>query len=65
MERYVYVNLYWCAFQGGVLAEVVHDDGSLRRLPALQELAKEKGLVLTSVRDIIAYRLELERNQHQ
>ena len=44
-----------------MLAEVVHDDGSLRRLPALKELAAEKGLVLTSVRDIIAYRLEAEK----
>lgn len=45
---------------GGVLAEVVHDDGSLRRLPALQQLAVEHQLVLTSVQDIIAYRLETE-----
>eukprot|EP01036_Dinobryon_divergens_P032306 gene32306-41867_t len=51
--------------QGGVLAEVVHDDGSLRRLPALRELAAEKGMVLTSVRDIIAYRLETESTPQQ
>lgn len=46
---------------GGVLAEIVHDDGSMMRLPALQQMAKEFNLVLTSVRDIQAYRCELEQ----
>ena len=41
-----------------VLAEVVNDDGSVARLPQLQAMAREHGLVLTSVQDIIAYRLE-------
>lgn len=45
---------------GGVLAEVVHDDGSMMRLPALQEMSKEHNLVLTSVQDIHAYISEIE-----
>ena len=44
----------------GVLAEVVNDDGSLMRLPDLRKMALEHGLVITSVQDIIAYRLETE-----
>ena len=44
----------------GVLAEVVNDDGSLMRLPDLKKMAVEHGLVITSVQDIIAYRLETE-----
>lgn len=44
----------------GVLAEVVNDDGSLMRLPDLRKMAVEHGLVITSVQDIIAYRLEIE-----
>lgn len=44
----------------GVLAEVVNDDGSLMRMDDLKVMAVKHGLVLTSVQDIIAYRLETE-----
>lgn len=50
---------------GGVLAEVVHDDGSMMRFPALQKFAQEFGLVLTSVQDIKAYRMEMEQGQRK
>lgn len=46
--------------RGGVLAEVVNDDGSLMLLPGLEALAKKFDLVLTSVQDIIAYRTEFD-----
>ena len=50
---------------GGVLAEVVNDDGSCMRLESpnggLKSFAKQHKLVLTSVHDIIAYREESER----
>jgi 3,4-dihydroxy 2-butanone 4-phosphate synthase/GTP cyclohydrolase II len=46
-------------FPAGVLAEVVNDDGSMKRLEGLQVMSEEKNLVLTSVQDIIAYRLEM------
>jgi 3,4-dihydroxy 2-butanone 4-phosphate synthase/GTP cyclohydrolase II len=42
-----------------VLAEVVNDDGSVMRLNGLRDFAASNGLVLTSVQDLIAYRLEL------
>lgn len=47
-------------YPGGVLAEIVHDDGSLMRLEDLKEFSKTHGLILTSVQDIIAYRREIE-----
>jgi len=45
---------------GAVLAEVVHDDGSMMRLQGLEQFAQTHGLVLTSVQDIVAYRMETE-----
>lgn len=45
----------------GVLAELVNDDGSIMRLPGIKALAVENDIVLTSVQDIIAYRLETGR----
>ena len=45
---------------GGVLAEIVNDDGSLARLETLKQFAARHNLVLTSVQDIIAYRYEIE-----
>ena len=47
----------------GVLAEVVDDQGEPLRLEGLRAFAQTHGLVLTSVQDLIAYRLELERFQ--
>ena len=41
-----------------VLAEVVNDDGSIMKLEDLKVMATTHGLVLTSVQDLIAYRLE-------
>jgi len=44
----------------GVIAEVVHDDGSMMRSPALREFANEHGLVMISIADLIAYRRRTE-----
>ena len=40
----------------GVIAEIVNDDGSMARLPQLAAFAKEHGLALISIADLIAYR---------
>ncbi len=40
----------------GVITEVVEDDGTLMRLPALRRLADDHGLPLISIEDLIAYR---------
>jgi 3,4-dihydroxy 2-butanone 4-phosphate synthase/GTP cyclohydrolase II len=45
----------------GVVAELVNDDGSVKRLPQLLLFAEEHGLKLVSIADIIAYRQRRER----
>ena len=45
----------------GVLAEVVNDDGSMARLPALRAFADEHGLALISIAQLIEYRRHSER----
>ncbi|WP_105032378.1 3,4-dihydroxy-2-butanone-4-phosphate synthase [Arthrobacter ruber] len=38
-----------------VIAELVHDDGSMMRLPALRRFADDHGLPLVSIEDLVAY----------
>jgi len=45
----------------GVLAEVVNDDGTVKRLPELVPFAREHGLRIVSIEDLIAYRIRTER----
>ena len=45
----------------GVLIEILNEDGSMARLPQLKLIAKEHGLKLISIKDLIAYRLKTER----
>jgi 3,4-dihydroxy 2-butanone 4-phosphate synthase/GTP cyclohydrolase II len=40
----------------GVICEIVHDDGSMMRTPALREFADEHNLKMISIADLIAYR---------
>ena len=40
----------------GVLCEVVNEDGSMARLPALERFARAHGLLVASIGDLIAYR---------
>jgi 3,4-dihydroxy 2-butanone 4-phosphate synthase/GTP cyclohydrolase II len=44
-----------------VLCEVMDDDGQMARLPRLVEFAREHGLGLTTVADLIAYRMKTEK----
>jgi len=44
----------------GVLVEVVDDDGSMARRPRLEVFAREHGLKMGSIADLIAYRLATE-----
>jgi len=41
---------------GGVLAEVVNDDGSMARRPELEAFARRHGLPIISIADLIAFR---------
>ena len=45
----------------GVVAEIVNDDGTMMRLPALREFADEHGLALISIEQLIDYRRRTER----
>jgi 3,4-dihydroxy 2-butanone 4-phosphate synthase/GTP cyclohydrolase II len=45
----------------GVLAEVVNDDGTMKRLPGLRGFADEHGLALISIAQLIEYRRYSER----
>ncbi|MBS1614524.1 MAG: bifunctional 3,4-dihydroxy-2-butanone-4-phosphate synthase/GTP cyclohydrolase II [Bacteroidetes bacterium] len=44
----------------GVLVEIMNDDGTMARLPQLQEIAKQFELKIISIKDLIAYRLQKE-----
>jgi 3,4-dihydroxy 2-butanone 4-phosphate synthase / GTP cyclohydrolase II len=48
----------------GVICEIMRDDGEMARRPELEVFAAKHGLLLLSVADIIAYRLESERSVH-
>jgi len=45
----------------GVVCEIVHDDGSMMRAPALRRFADEHGLLMISIADLVAYRRRTER----
>lgn len=45
---------------GGVLVEVMNEDGSMARLPQLLEIAKKFGMKIISIKDLIDYRLRLD-----
>src|SRR5437660_5149230 len=40
----------------GVLCEILHDDGSMARLPELMEFRKKHGLRICTIQSLIAYR---------
>jgi len=42
---------------GGVLVEIMNEDGSMARLPQLMEIAANHGMKIISIKDLIAYRL--------
>jgi 3,4-dihydroxy 2-butanone 4-phosphate synthase / GTP cyclohydrolase II len=44
----------------GVLAEVVNDDGTVKRLPELFEFARTHGLKIVSIADLIEHRIRTE-----
>jgi 3,4-dihydroxy 2-butanone 4-phosphate synthase/GTP cyclohydrolase II len=46
--------------EAGVLCEILHDDGTMARLPDLVRLAREHGLAIISIEDLIRYRRRSE-----
>ena len=47
-------------YPAGALMEIMNDDGTMARMPQLQEKAKEWGLRIITIKDLIAYRLRKE-----
>lgn len=47
-------------FPAGALMEIMNDDGTMARMPDLQVFAKEHGLKIITIKDLIAYRLRTE-----
>ena len=45
----------------GVICEIMREDGEMARRPELEEFAAKHGMILLSVADMIAYRLEREQ----
>lgn len=43
---------------GGVLVEIINEDGSMARLPQLSEIAKKHHFPIVSIEDLIKYRLQ-------
>ncbi len=48
-------------FPAGVLAEIVNDDGTMKRLTDLERFADDHGLVLVTIADLIRYRRHREK----
>jgi len=49
----------------GALVEIMHEDGTMARLPELIKIAKKFDLKLISIKDLIAYRLKTESLIHE
>jgi 3,4-dihydroxy 2-butanone 4-phosphate synthase / GTP cyclohydrolase II len=47
-------------FPAGVICEIMNDDGTMARVPQLLTFAKEHGLKIVTVKDLIAYRVKKE-----
>lgn len=45
----------------GVVGEIMDADGSMARLPRLEEIAKQHGLKMLTIKDLIAYRSQREK----
>ena len=48
-------------YPAGVIVEIMHEDGTMMRLPQLRALAKKHGLRLITVKDLVAHRMRNEK----
>ena len=57
------VDIAWLAglVSAGVICEIMRDDGEMARLPELVQYAREAGLKIGTIADLIAYRRRHER----
>ncbi len=52
-------------YAAGVLCEIMNEDGTMARLPQLEEMAEKFGLKVVSIADLIAYRHRHEKLVHR
>jgi 3,4-dihydroxy 2-butanone 4-phosphate synthase/GTP cyclohydrolase II len=48
-------------YPAAVICEIMNEDGTMARVPQLQEFAEHHGLKMINIADLIAYRLKTER----
>jgi 3,4-dihydroxy 2-butanone 4-phosphate synthase/GTP cyclohydrolase II len=48
-------------YPAGVICEIMHPDGTMARLPELERVAREHGVKMISIADLIAYRRRKEK----
>lgn len=48
-------------YPAGVICEIMNDDGTMARVPDLERFAREHGLLMITVADLIRYRMQRER----
>ncbi len=48
-------------FPAGVICEIMHEDGTMARVPELEKIAGKFGLQMVTVADLIRYRIEKEQ----
>ena len=48
-------------YPAGVIVEIMHEDGTMMRLPQLRAFAKKHGLRLITVKDLVAHRMRNEK----
>jgi 3,4-dihydroxy 2-butanone 4-phosphate synthase/GTP cyclohydrolase II len=48
-------------FPAGVICEIMHEDGTMARVPELEKTAEAFGLKMVTVADLISYRIEKEQ----
>ncbi len=49
-------------YPAGVLCEIMDEDGSMARLPKLQEVARTHGMKIVTIQDLIEYRRQREKH---
>jgi 3,4-dihydroxy 2-butanone 4-phosphate synthase/GTP cyclohydrolase II len=49
----------------GLLCEILHDDGSMARLPELLKLKEKLGMKLITIKDLVAYRMQQSKLVHR
>lgn len=48
-------------YPAGVICEILNEDGTMARLPQLKQMARELGIKIVSIADLITYRRRFER----